>query len=147
MPLNPHVGKSAGARQGGQDNRRSAPRFVLQLPISATILIPETSSDPVLLEGHTTVFSSSGMDIRLDDFTHAHYLQLLTEQRFIQITFMSFLDDKEVHVTGKVLGIDYHKHKASGETGPCDLRIYFEDAKSIELSRYLSFVNSLTSAG
>ena len=147
MPLNPYVEKSGDSRQGGQVERRSAPRFVLQLPISATILISATEPDLGPLKGHTTVFATEGMDLRLDDIIHGQYLKLLAKQRYIRITFISFLDDKEIYVTGKILGIDYHKQKVSRESGVCDLKVLFEQGKSSDLSRYFSFVNSLTSSG
>ena len=123
--------------------RRSVPRLKLAMPVSVRVLIPEDTFQQRSMNGSSIDLAPGGMSVTIEEMTQDLYLRLLSDRRYIRIAFESPLDAEEVKITGKVVGIDFRKEKAAAASGPCELRVLFEEGKSGDMRKYKAFFSAM----
>lgn len=125
-------------------DRRSEPRLVHATRVSVQVLIPEETFQPRSMTGSSIDLAPGGMSVTVEEMTQDLYLRLLSDRRYIRIAFESPLDSGEVKITGKVVGIDFRKEKAAAPSGPCELRVFFEEGKSDDTGKYMAFISAMS---
>ena len=128
----------------GMRERRSEPRLKLAMRVSVRVLIPEETFQPRSLTGSSIDVAPGGMSVTVEEMPQDLYLRLLSDRRYIRIAFESPLDAEEVKITGRVVGIDFRKEKAAAPSGPCELRVLFEEGKSGDTGKYMAFISAMS---
>ena len=123
-------------------NRRSEERFVLSLPVSLDVLIPEQTFTPRRLTGKTNDLSAGGMFLTVDDMPQELYREMIGDPRYVRIAFTDTLNSTEVKVTGKVIGLDTQVRPGEGSAS-CNLRVSFPKKAGPAIRPYLEFVKHI----
>ena len=122
--------------------RRSDPRYELVLPVKVGVALPDSALQPPPLKGRSINFSLSGISVNVEALPRGLYRQLLSERRYVRVTFTNPRSDERVRVMGLVVAFDCQMNPAEA-TAPCTFRICFEEGESGDISGYGDFIRSL----
>ena len=133
-------------RMSKRTDERMHDRFELQIDLKLQIIIPEQSFEPHAMTAQSLDVSAMGMHVIIDDMPNSLYTSLLMRTRSVGLEFTHPQGTDQMNLTGRVAWIDYHKAKASDQSGPCQIGISFDDETSPDYQLYAEFVQRIEAA-
>ena len=123
---------------------RAHSRYKLEVPVTAQILFPEETFQPVCQTGSTVDVSLRGLQVYLQNLHQDVYKKMVKTNRYIRLHFHDEVDGEPIKITGRIMWIDYHNSGAESQVGSCYVGIGLNEKES-DLGKYTEFFKKIES--